>query len=69
MQPYGAVLAGVVQGTLEPSLRSEEPPANDLDGHVRVVVGKTFDQMVKDPEKDVFLEVRGCLGPVYRQPR
>ena len=52
------MLAGVVEGTLEPSLRSEEAPANDLDGGVRVVVGKTFDRLVKDPEKDVFLEVR-----------
>ena len=48
----------MVEGTLEPSLRSEEAPANDLDGGIRVVVGKTFDRLVKDPEKDVLLEVR-----------
>ena len=52
------MLAGVVEGTLEPSLRSEEAPANDLDGGIRVVVGKTFDRLVKHPGKDVFLEVR-----------
>ncbi|KAJ3113427.1 protein disulfide-isomerase precursor [Phlyctochytrium bullatum] len=43
-------------GKVEPSLKSEPVP-EDNDGPVKVVVGTTFDSIVKDKSKDVFLEV------------
>ena len=46
-------------GSAEVDYKSEEVPEGDAawDGHVRVVVGKTVDSIVKDPKKDVLLEV------------
>jgi len=46
---------GWEDGSLAPTLKSAEPPA-DNDGHVKVVVGKTFNEIVMDPAKDVFVE-------------
>jgi len=42
-------------GTLQPTLKSAEPPAEN-DGPVKVVVGKTFNEIVNDPTKDVLVE-------------
>jgi len=42
-------------GTLAPTIKSEEIPA-DNSGPVKVIVGKTFDQIVNDPTKDVLVE-------------
>jgi protein disulfide-isomerase A1 len=46
------------KGELKPFLKSEPIPAegDDMDGHVKVVVGKSFEQVVLDSEKDVLLE-------------
>jgi protein disulfide-isomerase A1 len=41
-------------GKLAPVLKSEEPVAND--GPLTVIVGKNFDQIVKDPTKDVLVK-------------
>jgi len=46
---------GWEDGSLAPTLKSAEPPA-DNDGPVKVVVGKTFNEIVMDPAKDVFVE-------------
>lgn len=46
-----------MDGSLTPEYRSEEVPSKGIDGEVVVVVGKSFDSVVKDPKKDVFLEV------------
>jgi len=40
---------------LAPTLKSADPPA-DNDGPVKIVVGKTFNEIVMDPAKDVFVE-------------
>jgi protein disulfide-isomerase A1 len=48
---------GVLDGTAHIEYKSAEIPENDLDGHVKIVVGKSFDAIVKDPTKDVLLEV------------
>jgi protein disulfide-isomerase A1 len=45
----------VVSGTIKPSLRSQKPP-EDNNGPVKVVVGDTFNEIVKDESKDVFIE-------------
>lgn len=42
-------------GKLEKHVRSEDVPA-DNSGPVTVVVGKTFEQIVEDPTKDVLIE-------------
>ena len=42
-------------GELSPDLRSEDPPEPN-DGPVTVVVGKTFDDIVLNPEQDVLVE-------------
>ncbi|KAK4532571.1 hypothetical protein CCYA_CCYA12G3428 [Cyanidiococcus yangmingshanensis] len=48
-------IADYLAGNLKPTLRSEEPPA-DNSGPVRIVVGKTWNEIVMDPQKDVFVE-------------
>lgn len=44
-----------VAGTLEPVLKSEPIPENQ-DSPVYTLVGKTFDEVVFDDDKDVFIE-------------
>lgn len=41
---------------LEPLLKSESIPLRDVENHVRIVVGKNFDEIVLDKEKDVLVE-------------
>jgi len=50
-----AHLQGFVDGTLTPTYKSEEIPAEN-DGPVKVVVGKTFESIVMDETKDVLVE-------------
>lgn len=50
----GAFIDDVTSGKIKPHLKSEEPPAND--GPLTVVVGKTFEEIVKDPTKDVLVK-------------
>lgn len=68
------MMKGILDGSLEPDLKSDEIPEDDMDGHVKVVVGKSFDSIVKDPTKDVLLEVYApwcghCknLEPIYKK--
>jgi len=44
-----------LDGALNPTIRSEEIPQSN-DEPVKIVVAKTFDQIVMDPTKDVFVE-------------
>lgn len=44
-----------LDGKIEAYVKSEEIPS-DNDGPVKVVVGKNFDEIVNDPEKDVLIE-------------
>jgi len=46
---------GFVDKTLQATVKSEEVPEKN-DGPVKVIVGKTFDLIVMDPTKDVFIE-------------
>jgi len=47
--------ADYLAGNLEKFVKSQDIPEKN-DGPVKVVVGKTFDKIVNDPEKDVFIE-------------
>lgn len=47
----------LMDGTIKPEYKSEPVKENDKDGEVVVVVGKSFDTIVKDTTKDVLLEV------------
>jgi protein disulfide-isomerase A1 len=46
---------GFVEGTLPITVKSEDPPENN-DGPVTVVVGTTYEDIVMDDSKDVFVE-------------
>jgi len=46
---------GYIDGTLAPTIKSEEVPVPN-DGPVTVIVGKNFDSIVLDATKDVFVE-------------
>jgi hypothetical protein len=51
-----AFAKSLIDGTATPDYKSAEPPETN-DGDVIVVVGKTFEAIVKDETKDVLLEV------------
>ncbi|KAJ3210025.1 protein disulfide-isomerase precursor [Dinochytrium kinnereticum] len=62
-----------LDGKVEPSLKSEAVPEENS-GPVKTIVGTTFDSIVKDKTKDVFLEVYApwcghCkkLAPVWEE--
>lgn len=52
-----AFAESVLDGTAEPEFKSAPIPDEPTDGGVTVVVGKNFDSIVKDADKDVLLEV------------
>ena len=61
----------VKSGAIKPHLKSEDIPEKN-DGPVTVVVGKTFEDIVKDPTRDVLVEYYApwcghCkkLAPIY----
>lgn len=47
----------VIDNTAEPEYKSAPIPEEPTDGGVTIIVGKNFDSIVKDAEKDVLLEV------------
>ena len=51
----GSFIDDVLGGKIKPHLKSEEVPATQ-DGPVTVIVGKTFEEIVKDPTKDVLVK-------------
>jgi protein disulfide-isomerase A1 len=69
-----AFAESVLDGSAEPEYKSAPIPDEPTDGGVSVVVGKNFDAIVKDAEKDVLLEVYApwcghckALEPVYKK--
>lgn len=69
-----AFAAGILDGTAVADYKSAPIPEDNKDGDVVVVVGKTVDSIVKDPKRDVLLEVYApwcghCkkLEPVYKK--
>jgi hypothetical protein len=50
--------ASVLDGTAEAEFKSAPIPDEPTDGGVSIIVGKNFDAIVKDADKDVLLEVR-----------
>merc|ERR1712088_146695 len=50
-----AFVDGVLDGSIERHLKSEEIPDNSANA-VKVVVGKNFDTLVKDPTKNILVE-------------
>jgi len=52
---FPAFLAAFKEGSVEPHIKSEEVPASN-DAGAKVVVGKTFDEIVMDDSKDVLIE-------------
>jgi protein disulfide-isomerase A1 len=51
----GEYVNDYVSGKLKAKLKSEEPPAKQ-EGPVTVIVGKTWDDIVKQDDKDVLVE-------------
>jgi len=69
-----AFAAGVLDGSVQPEYKSAPIPDEPTDGGVTVVVGKNFDEIVKNAEKDVLLEVYApwcghckSLEPIYKK--
>ncbi|KAI7840070.1 hypothetical protein COHA_006200 [Chlorella ohadii] len=64
----------VVAGTAKKFFKSAEPPKEPLDKGVAVITGNTVETIVKDPTKDVLLEVYApwcghckALAPTYEK--
>ena len=64
----------LLDGKIDPVYKSQDPPEDDMEDHVKIVVGKTIDTIAKDPTKDVLLEVYApwcghCkqLEPIYKK--
>ena len=55
VENIGQFIDDVNAGVLDSYLKSEEPPETN-DGLVKIVVGKTWDEIVMDPTKDVFVK-------------
>jgi len=51
-----AFMGAALQGTLKPTLKSEEADPSDTEGPVTVLRGKTFQELVVDNSKDVLVE-------------
>ena len=49
--------ADFVDGELKGEYKSADPPEEPKENGVTVVVGTTVDSIVKDPSKDVLLEI------------
>lgn len=69
-----AFAESVLDGTAQPEYKSAPIPEEPTDGGVAIVVGKNFDSIVKDKDKDVLLEVYApwcghckALEPVYKK--
>jgi len=67
-----AFAKAVIDGTAPKRTKSAAVPKDPLDEGVTVVVGSTFDSIVKDPKKDVLLEIYApwcghckSLAPIY----
>lgn len=65
---------GVVDGTAKKFFKSAPEPKEPTEGGVTIVVGNTVDKIVRDPTKDVLLEIYApwcghCkqLAPVYEK--
>jgi protein disulfide-isomerase A1 len=52
---FAAWIDGVLKGTVQPNIKSEPIPEKN-DDPVKVIVGKTFDEIVLDNSKDVLVE-------------
>lgn len=50
---------GLLDGSVQPEYKSAPIPDEPTDGGVTVIVGKNFDEIVKNKDKDVLLEVGG----------
>jgi len=68
-----ALAKGVLDGTAEPSIKSEAVPETN-DGPVKVVVATTYKEIVEDQSKDVLVEFYApwcghckSLAPIYEQ--
>ena len=69
----GNFISDVLEGKLEPSYKSEEIPEKNY-GPLTIVVGKQFEELVKDPTKDVFIKYYApwcghckTLAPIWEQ--
>lgn len=57
-EAFSAFVGDFKSGALKPFLKSEEVPAEgeDYDGHVKIIVGKSFEAVALDASKDVLVE-------------
>jgi len=56
MAVFETFVRDFLAGNLEPYLKSEPLPADGNAGPLKVAVGKNFDEVVNDPERDVLIE-------------
>eukprot|EP00898_Chlorokybus_atmophyticus_P003666 jgi/Chlat1/42/ChrspC236667S00922 len=56
-QTFKTFASDFVEGRAQQFFKSEPIPEEDTDGHVKLVVGKTFADIVLDETKDVFIDL------------
>lgn len=67
-EAIGAFVASYIDGTIKPFLMSEDIPEDWDAKAVKVLVGKNFDEVARNKDKNVLVEFCKFAGHFFSQP-